>query len=397
MTEINNNLFQNQTINSTFVSEWFSLCDSFIKTYEKESRKLPYHINLLDIFWAKENIHSRILAELFKQNNDQKFEVIESFITYLNTIKQTQIKIKKPIITAERERIDILIKEHDYALIIENKIHNAGDRPNQLARYIDKMKREGLKDSQIYIIYLTRDGSKIPTENSWEKIEGDYYLNEYKDRYFALNFRDDILPWLSEYVLPNCRLKDVFLKSTVEQYIDFFEGLYNKRKINKNMNTELENQIKKELQLNSNPIGNYELLMKKREELLKLQDSFSSIIESEEKKCWESWLQQIQKDFPTYTIFDEHSATKYPKIGIKMENNEVEFCIIIEKETNLYFGVRKINESSELDSNLKQKLEHLLFDFKVSQWYYGWNYVTYKEAYPKLKQLIKEVEHILNT
>ena len=82
MPEINNILFQNQTINNSLVSEWFSLCDSFMKTYEKESRKLPYHINLLDIFWAKENIHSRILAELFKQNNDQKFEVIESFITY---------------------------------------------------------------------------------------------------------------------------------------------------------------------------------------------------------------------------------------------------------------------------------------------------------------------------
>lgn len=392
------NLISTDSFNNTDsfnIKSLFSLCDSFMKTYEKESRNLPYHINLLDIFWAKENIHSRILAELFKQNSDQKFEVFESFINYLNTLKHTQIKVKKPIITAERERIDILIKEHDYALIIENKIHDAIDQPNQLARYIDKMKLEGLKKNQIYIIYLTRDGSKIPNPDTWTSPNGDNYKDSFEDRYYSLNFKEDIFPWLSEYVLPNCRLKDVFLKSTVEQYIDFFEGLFNKRKINKNMNTELENHIKKELQLSSNSIENYEILMKKKEELRKLQDSFSSIIESEEKKCWESWLQQIRLDYPNYSIFDEHNATKYPKVGIKMNYNDIEFCIIIEKETNLYYGVRKIDEDSELDTNFQTKLEHLLFDFNVSQWYYGWNYVGYNEAYSKLKLLIKEVEQIL--
>lgn len=390
---ITSNSFNN--IDSFNIKSLFALCDSFIKTYEKESQKLPYHINLLDIFWAKENIHSRILAELFKQNNDQKFEVIESFITYLNTIKQTQIKIKKPIITAERERIDILIKEHDYALIIENKIHNAGDQPNQLARYIDKMKMEGLKDSQIYIIYLTRDGSKIPTEDSWKKIEGDYYQNEYKDRYFALNFRDDILPWLTEFVLPNCRLKDVFLKSTIEQYIDFFEGFFNKRKIYKNMNIEIEKQIAKELVLSSNPIENWKILTTKREELTKLQNSFSNIIENEENKCWDTWFQQIRIDFPNDTLFDKHSESKYPKIGFKIKHNDIEFCVIIEKEVNLFYGVSKIDEKSELNNELKDILKDLLCDFTESEWYYGWTHVDYSEAYSKLSILYKEVKRIL--
>ena len=61
----------------------------------------------------------------------------------------------------------------------------------------------------------------------------------------------------------------------------------------------------------------------------------------------------------------------------------------------MYYGVRKIDEDSELDKNFQTKLEHILFDFNVSQWYYGWNYVGYNEAYSKLKQLIKEVEQIL--
>lgn len=377
------------------IPEWFDLCSSFMKVYEKEFQKLPYHINLLDIFWAKENIHSRILGELFKQNTDQKYEVLESFITYLKTIKQTHIKIKKPNITVERERIDILIREHDYALIIENKIHDADDQPNQLARYIDKMKKEGLKDSQIYIIYLTRDGSKIPSVNSWTKINGVSYQEEFKNRYFALNFRDDILPWLSEFVLPNCRLKDVFLKSTVEQYVDFFEGLFNKRKINKNMNIEIENQIKMELKLSSNPIDNYEILTKKREELNKLQNSFFTIIENEEKKCWDTWSQQIRIDFPNDTLFDEHSESKYPKVGFKMKYNDIEFCVIIEKETNLFYGVSKIDEKSELNNELKDILKDLLYDFAESEWYYGWIHVGYSEAYNKLTILFKEVKRIL--
>jgi hypothetical protein len=54
--------------------------------------------------------------------------------------------IKKPILTYEKMRIDGLIKENNkYAIIIENKIHNAIEQEHQIGRYIEKCKKIGFR------------------------------------------------------------------------------------------------------------------------------------------------------------------------------------------------------------------------------------------------------------
>ena len=73
---------------------------------------------------------------------------------------------------------------------------------------------KGYKENQIYVLYLTRDGSKVLQEQSWE-IDGVNYQESFSNRYIHISFRDNILQWLKDYVLPNCRIKDVYLKSMV--------------------------------------------------------------------------------------------------------------------------------------------------------------------------------------
>jgi len=192
-----------------------SFTSSFMKMFDFEKNKLPYHINILDLLWANENAHSRIFGELLKQNNKNSFDILESFFQYLTLTNQNfNFLPNQPRITSEIDRIDLRILDKNYALIIENKIHDAVDQTGQIARYINKVKKKGYKENQIYVLYLTRDGSKVLQEQSWE-IDGVNYQESFSNRYIHISFRDNILQWLKDYVLPNCRIKDVYLKSMV--------------------------------------------------------------------------------------------------------------------------------------------------------------------------------------
>ena len=70
--------------------------------------------------------------------------------------------VHKPSIDFNKENIDGLIEEpsKDYAIIIENKINWATDQELQLVRYFNTVKRHGIPDRNIFVIYLTLDGSK---------------------------------------------------------------------------------------------------------------------------------------------------------------------------------------------------------------------------------------------
>ncbi len=299
------------------------LSNSFMPIYKEEKEKLPYHINILNLIWANENAHSRIFRKLLNQNSLGKYDILEQFYDYLNTIKpnfnNTPIK---PQITNEKERIDLLIKDKDFALIIENKIHGAKDQPNQLARYIDKVGK-GIKEEQIWIIYLTRNGGE-PEDQSW----GDY-KEKFKERFIELSYRKNILPWLETVVLPNCRVKDVYLKSTLEQYIDYLQGMFHLRTNQNDMNKKLEEFITKELELTQNPEQDLKTLREKQNELNKLADCLSTISSSKEKECWSVWRNRLKSKYPNYEEIYYGKDEERPKVGLIMEFNGKKFSVLI--------------------------------------------------------------------
>ena len=175
---------------------------------EKIKEKLPYNINVIDELHINENAHSRILYKLLQYKNDLgQYEILESLVNYIikhcrkNSFKN--IHVEKPKITQEEQRIDLWVRDEGYAIIIENKVYNAIDQENQLSRYIDKTKVDSRKykdGSNIFIIYLSQSG-KEPAEQTWKD-----YKDEFKDRYVNLSFKDDILPWLKNIILPNVRM-----------------------------------------------------------------------------------------------------------------------------------------------------------------------------------------------
>ena len=269
--------------------------ERYKEAYKNIKVKLPYHINVIDELYANENAHSRILAKLLQQKTpDNRYEIFESFIEYIKTEYKLDsfknISIEKPVITQETERIDLWIRDNKYAIIIENKIHYAVEQEKQLERYIKKTLDKEKNIKNIFVVYLS-SRHEDPSDQSWGK-----YKEEFKERYLNLSFEVDILKWLNEKVLPNLKLKEVFLRSAIEQYIDHLNGIFGLREINKIINMELRDFIQKEFELGNNPIENINKLLNKREEINKVNNQISSLINEITHELDKSFFEKTQKE-----------------------------------------------------------------------------------------------------
>lgn len=366
----------------------------FKDIYNTENDKLPYHINLLDILWANENAHSRIFTELLKQEKHKRHEVLESFFEYLKLDSRHNLNLIKPTITSEKNRIDLLILDEKYALIIENKIHNASDRNGQIASYIEKVKQKGYKEAQIFIVYLTRDGNKVCEDISWNFNERNY-KKYFEGRYFEISYKKDILPWLKAKIKPKYKGNDNYLETTLEQYIDYLDGMFNQRKIQDNMNLQLQNYIEQELDFTSDPVDNLSLLTNKLEDINKVKEQIDKLVQKTQKECWKNWIETLKREFPNHKIFDNTDDDELMKIGVIIElNRKSKFSVLIENEENqLTYGIGIHNASNDIIKTVSSKLESLLEGFENNDWWYGSKITSYEDGYNCLKSLIIEVEN----
>lgn len=132
-------------------------------------------------------------------------------------------------------RIDIIIellaeKNHNYAVIIENKIY-ANDQTKQLYRYkqfADKRYGKG----NYFIVYLTLDGHS-PSKDS---IVGEKCILEDGVDFYRMSYRDFILEWLSA-----CKEKASsapIVRETITQYYNLITEM-----TNQNMETSTKEEL----------------------------------------------------------------------------------------------------------------------------------------------------------
>lgn len=208
--------------------------------YENHKEKQAYHFNILDEQQGHivENSHTNILMKILAYKNRYGYvflkDFCESFFPALSVTNFEGVQFRR-----EENRIDGLIyKKDEFAIIIENKVNHAKNQGNQLETYIQKIAQRNSyfnnaqnPYSNIWVMYLTRDGIEIPDDESirFMKDAGICYNDSEKEsldgeRYFAANYSDDIYTWLKEKVLPMIPFKDENLKCGLLQYIDFLEG-----------------------------------------------------------------------------------------------------------------------------------------------------------------------------
>jgi hypothetical protein len=216
------------------------IINSFAEVYQREKNKLPFSFNVIDELHINENGHSRVLAKLLQYKVDGKYTILESFINLLQSKCQCamNIKVNSPDISNEQNRIDALVEERGkYAIIIENKIYWAVDQDNQIDRYVNCVKNSGFVLDEfgilknVFVVYLTQDGTKEVSNASFNEARKKLGWKNDKEQgqFIPINYKNDILPWLKNDVLPNCTLKEELLSSGIKQYIDFLEGLFGLR------------------------------------------------------------------------------------------------------------------------------------------------------------------------
>lgn len=156
------------------------------------------------------NLHSRFLHALlnYQKASDAPRQNLKSFLQRVvkkdKDFAQSGIEVER-----ERDNIDILItNDVRQAILIENKI-GAGDQPQQLQRYHDRLRKRGFDD--ISLLYLTLDGYD-PSEDSI----GTLY-------YQSISYRDDLPPWLE-----GCQKRaydEPALRESIAQYLQLVRKL----------------------------------------------------------------------------------------------------------------------------------------------------------------------------
>lgn len=158
-------------------SELININDEISKVYtERRNKTLNIGFNIFTLisdYYYRENFHSDIIKTILELEN---YKTLPIFIEMLNqNFRENKIKksdFSNPQIFREKERIDILIIDNysKKAIIIENKINNAGDTERQLPKYFDKISTDY---EVVAIVYLTLTLSKTPHKLDWtdEEIE----------------------------------------------------------------------------------------------------------------------------------------------------------------------------------------------------------------------------------
>lgn len=203
--------------------------DELLRKYkDKVLGHVPYRVNLVDILGADENAHTRILVEILNYERNGEHPFVQSFVSRFmsNMDGANPIQVCSPNVETQRSFIDALIwEESKYSIIIENKINWAVDQDLQIERYIDAASKLCGSEQDCYVIYLTDDGRKKVSNFSLTD-RAKKFLGCDDDnlgRYLELNYKEDILPWLKEDVIVNCRYAEKALISMLQQYIDYLE------------------------------------------------------------------------------------------------------------------------------------------------------------------------------
>ena len=265
---------------------WFKL----VSEHQKLKEKLPYHINLLDELGIDENTHTKILLRLlsYKDKENEQYVILTSFLQLVSKYNyDIPVLFKKPKIDFGKDYIDgrIFISNpsgEEYGIIIENKIYNAVDQDKQIERYIESVHNNGIPYEHIFVIYLTKDGNKKISESSLtDKAKKKLGMNDGDGRFISIDYRHDILPWLQENILPNCKIKEEYLITAIQQYIDFLEGFFNIRKNNKQINNVMKEKLFEEMGLthSNTPVIKYNAIVKASRSLQSIQTILNNELE----------------------------------------------------------------------------------------------------------------------
>lgn len=312
---------------------------------DRSPNKPIYLLNLLDMLYASETATSKIITSILNYQVNHEFVLCRMFINDFLVPKGFNMQwFSSPCITAETDRIDICIQEKGkYAIIIENKLKGARFQRNQIARYIGKMRWEGFKDEQIFVIILPRhidsklfdhinqsvwrlpsdwDSPNQERDCRWESDAVSCQCDGDKDRTCEgceIDLRRKFAPrtlildkpfpdWLEDCCLPILVKREQVLASAIVQFADYLKGIYNNR-INNKLNMEIVDFLRKEVLKDESLslAGQAKLIEAKQAELEVLKEGLEKLRHSVYTDLIKQWYENLKRTWGVQLIYDTDS------------------------------------------------------------------------------------------
>ena len=342
--------------------------------YTSKKDALPYSLNIINELHANENAHSRILRGLLQYKRNGRFPVLQSFVDLINELADCKVDvvIKKPELTNEESRIDLLIKESkSYAIVIENKIWDAPDQKYQIEKYIDYVEALGIPKRKIYVVYLTYDGQKEISDCSLtpkaQKFLG--CSRRSNGRFICMNYEEDIMPWLDELEYSMETTEEPLLQSAIIQYVDYLKKEFDARKEDIEIEKELEEKLMDKLQIKT-----LQELLQTREDVDKLQEIVSSATNNRISKLCEKKICKVLEK-KGYIIKDA-TEFQYDEFHIEIEIPEWNKCWWVlrndSKNNRFFTGVWCNIEKSVAKKYVSMMNE--VYDNTNEDGYIGWSW-----------------------
>lgn len=330
--------------------------------YQKKIKELSdENFNIFSICGVNhyENTHSSILVELLSNDSSHRFEnkFLEAFLDTLKReniladnfyFSMTNVQIIREYSTPFG-RIDILIKNDNQCIIIENKIY-ADDQFEQLKRYDSFARKEF--GNKYQLLYLTLWGDEA-SEHSGRGVH-----------YKQISYRQTMINWLEKCVKISAR--NPIIRETLIQYINHIKSL-----TNNNSNSKMDEEITKLLSQNEN-----------LEAVFTIGNSLNSVKNYLVNKVFLPQLSQICEELNLVCHLDEYDRVNTANAGFEIHNpNWNYFKFGFEFETkglrNFIIGInhkdvniRKEDTFEELKTHFKRNNQNWVWsDFpKYNYW-----------------------------
>lgn len=134
-------------------------------------------------------------------------------------------------------------------IIIENKIHGACDQPDQVRNYISHLiNQNDIKPENIWVFYITSNGSKVVEEKSYD-VENEDKETNIGNRFITINYKEDITEWLQNDILNNGYYPES-LTCIARSYLDYLRNDLFCDNMDINLQNELLNNLRIDTDLN---------------------------------------------------------------------------------------------------------------------------------------------------
>lgn len=398
---------------TNFIGVLLEIFDRIQKAKDNVKGKAKYHFNALLNAEPDEPKVSKILAGFFLQKTNGDYRILKDFVKKFWGSGLASM-IKTPTIITEEtvkddKRIDILVYEKDkYAIVMENKIWDASDQPNQLANYIEAMMggTYSFNEEQIYVAYLPSTNDHQPSPNSWNNRDTGYsYQAEFKERFKLIDFKNKVLPWLESSKAIQEVNDNRYFENSCFLFIDYLRRKLDIDNIDNMAQKEIEKQLREYFSASDNAIAEADKLVQMIDKLPKIDINevvkyLGKIRKEKTKLAMQEWPTSLQKDYP-HNFFDD-STKAHMAIGTTVSYMGISkfFSVFI---WNYHYNeansvvIALTDEGAQYRKEIEPKVKNLVRGkkgfIKGKAWLY-YKFVSFEQAYPLLQELVRELPNI---